>query len=160
MLRGDLRAYRGFMLRMQSLAAQPSHEVEEQGEVIDNWFLDRPRGLFSSSMVAGIAKALGRAVQSDAKRHVVRLGVAMHLYRARHGSFPETLDALVPECIEQIPTDPYSGTPLRLKRSDTGWVVYSVGPSKSETHADSYLAGLRSKDDDVAGLMFGYQGTP
>ena len=94
MLRGDLRSYRGFMLRLHSLAAQPSHEVEKRCKAIDEWFWERRRGLFSSFVLGSILHTGRWAAPVDAKHRVVRLGVAMHLYRARHGSFPETLDAL------------------------------------------------------------------
>ncbi len=56
-----------------------------------------------------------------------RLGLATAAYRSDHGKFPATLDALVPKYITEIPLDPFSGEPLKLKAIKGGLILYSVG---------------------------------
>jgi hypothetical protein len=53
--------------------------------------------------------------------------VAVERYRLDHGRWPDTLNALVPEYLAAVPTDPQDGKPLRYKRRREGIVVYWVG---------------------------------
>ncbi|MBX7165610.1 MAG: hypothetical protein K1X74_04615 [Pirellulales bacterium] len=43
------------------------------------------------------------------------------------GAMPESLEELAPEYLSEVPSDPYTGAPLRLKATDEEWTVYSVG---------------------------------
>jgi hypothetical protein len=67
------------------------------------------------------------AVRADAHRQLARLAVAATAYRAKNGTYPERLEALVPEYLPQIPRDPCDGQPLRARREGEGLVLYSVG---------------------------------
>ena len=76
----------------------------------------------------------------ELKSHVdgLRLVVACRLYELRHGRAPETLDALTPELLREVPTDPFDGKPFRYVRADA--VVFSVGRDLK----DSWTSGQRS----------------
>jgi len=53
--------------------------------------------------------------QSDLQSYLdgLRVIVACRLYEMRHGQRPETLQALVPELLAAVPSDPFDGQPLR-----------------------------------------------
>lgn len=75
--------------------------------------------------------AVNRVGDSDA-RIVAQLGcaaaaVACEQYRQQSGSWPDSLDAMPKDLLTAVPDDPFSGRPLRYKRTATGAVVYSVG---------------------------------
>lgn len=54
--------------------------------------------------------------------------LAIERYRLRSGgSLPLRLEELVPEFLETIPIDPFDGSPIRFKRIEHGYCVYSVG---------------------------------
>jgi hypothetical protein len=72
------------------------------------------------------------------------VAVAAERYRRDHGGWPATLEALAPEYIKPIPTDPYDGQPLRYKRLPDGAVVYSVGPDKKDD------GGARNRANPIA----------
>ena len=56
-----------------------------------------------------------------------RLGCALERHRLAHGSFPASLDALVPAFIPAQPHDVMNGEPLRYRlEPDGGYVLYSV----------------------------------
>src|SRR5262249_16174884 len=63
--------------------------------------------------------------QAATRTAAVALGVER--YRQRTGAWPETLAALVPGLLHEIPTDPYDGAPLRYRRLADGVVIYAVG---------------------------------
>lgn len=56
----------------------------------------------------------------------------MERYRLVHGSLPEAIDSLVPEHFASVPEDPLDGMPLRYKRLDRGYVIYSVGEDRRD----------------------------
>jgi hypothetical protein len=58
--------------------------------------------------------------------------LAAERYRLAEGHWPESLDALVPRYLAAVPTDPFDGQPLRLKRSEDGLVIYSVGADRKD----------------------------
>ncbi len=55
------------------------------------------------------------------RRSLLRLAVALEGYRSRHGSYPEKLDALVPQWLPAVPRDPVNGTPARYRRTRDGY---------------------------------------
>lgn len=56
-----------------------------------------------------------------------RLACALERYRMANGSYPETLGALIPQYIGDLPTDVCNGQPLIYRREKDGFVLYSVG---------------------------------
>lgn len=57
-----------------------------------------------------------------------RAGLAAERYRSLNGELPDGLERLVPEYLESVPTDLFDGKPLRYRKLDKGYLVYSVGP--------------------------------
>src|SRR5204863_7525309 len=55
------------------------------------------------------------------------LAVALERYRRQHSQWPETLQAVVPGWLAEVPEDPHGNGPLRYARLPDGIVVYSVG---------------------------------
>jgi hypothetical protein len=71
---------------------------------------------------------LGQAAEAEAHRRLVVTAIALERYRLRHGAYPGTLEALVPELLPQTPTDFMDGQPLRYRATGDGYfVLYSVG---------------------------------
>jgi len=52
--------------------------------------------------------------------------IGAELYRRENAELPETLTNLVPDYLSESPTDPFDAQPLRYKRLDDGFAVYSV----------------------------------
>jgi hypothetical protein len=71
---------------------------------------------------------LGRAAETEARRRLIITAIALGRYRARHGSYPATLQDLVPDLLPSPPTDFMDGKPLRYRLTGDGhFVLYSVG---------------------------------
>ncbi|HTY88460.1 MAG TPA: hypothetical protein VMB80_13410 [Candidatus Acidoferrum sp.] len=59
---------------------------------------------------------------------MARIACALERYRHARGSYPEQLDALVPQFIEKLPHDIINGQPLHYRRTENGrFLLYSVG---------------------------------
>lgn len=57
----------------------------------------------------------------------VQAALAVMRYQRQHGRWPESLDELVGNFLEGVPTDPFDGQPLRYRLREEGFVIYSVG---------------------------------
>ncbi|MCK4904907.1 hypothetical protein KAS42_01500 [bacterium] len=82
--------------------------------------------------------ALGRvrriAAEYQANIDVCRIGLALKIYKAKNGTYPETLSKLAPEFLSGISTDPFSGKSLIYSRYIGGFKLYSVGPNMQDDY--------------------------
>ncbi len=85
------------------------------------------------NMEGGLSKSLERALQAETTRAIVIAAIALKRFHLRHGQHPETLDALVPEFLSDVPKDPVDGKPLRYRRTSDGlFRLYSVGQNGTD----------------------------
>jgi len=58
---------------------------------------------------------------------LLTLELALRVYQAGQGRAPASLDQLIPQYLQRVPTDPFSGKPLIYRPQPTRWLLYSVG---------------------------------
>jgi len=99
-------------------------------------------------VVKTLAPALGRVAELDLRCRVdlvlARTVLAIERYRLANGTLPEDLKALVPTYLDQVPIDFQDGQPLRYRRTDTGYRLYSVfedGQDHGGKHRDEVNKG-------------------
>jgi hypothetical protein len=61
-----------------------------------------------------------------------RVGLTVERYRLADGKLPESLNDLVPKFLESVPIDPFDGKPLKYKKLDPGFVIYSIGEDQQD----------------------------
>jgi len=62
-------------------------------------------------------------------------------YKAKEGAFPAALAELKGDYLPDIPSDIFSGDPLVYRRTNKGYLLYSIGKNmKDEGGKDSKLA--------------------
>ena len=93
------------------------------------------RYLFIPLMMEPLSHVGTRPELVTQERDAVCVAIALELYRRRHGSWPSSLDALVPELLPEIPPDRFDGRPLRYRLIDDNPVVYSVGADRDDDGA-------------------------
>jgi hypothetical protein len=59
---------------------------------------------------------------------VAELGVALRRFKLGHGAYPEDLSALVPDYLDHLPIDPYTGRPPAYARRGSGFTLQATGP--------------------------------
>jgi hypothetical protein len=81
-------------------------------------------------VVKTLAPALGRVAELDLRCRVdlvlARTALAIERYRLATGTLPEDLKALVPTYLDHVPIDFQDGQPLRYRRTEPGYRLYSV----------------------------------
>jgi len=88
------------------------------------------------------------AHESNHTRQEIEAIFALSLYRAEHGTYPETLDALVPNFLDSIPVD-FWEEPLRYAREGVGYHLYSIGENGVDDDGANESDGGAVGSDDV-----------
>ncbi|MBL8851827.1 MAG: hypothetical protein JNG89_19290 [Planctomycetaceae bacterium] len=71
-------------------------------------------------------QAINAETRAHAREQLFLTGFALAVYQRDSGAYPETLAALVPELLPTAPIDPWSGKELIYRRTETGFIAYSV----------------------------------
>jgi hypothetical protein len=91
---------------------------------------------------------VNRVVELDllvrAHSNLARAALAVERCRLAMGDVPERLNELVPKYLEQVPIDPFDGKPIRYRRTDPGYLLYSI-------MADGQDDGGRTRDNVPSG---------
>ncbi|MHC4979567.1 MAG: hypothetical protein ACYTGT_11170 [Planctomycetota bacterium] len=108
--------------RRHAETTDPYAYVEELG----------PRYFLLTMLVPAVGRFLDRGDVTQCIVDGSSLQLAIEGYRAEHGSYPATLESLIPEWIDQVPGDPFSVSPFvyRLVSGDEHgrrYLLYSVG---------------------------------
>ena len=73
-----------------------------------------------------------RVTDTHALQRVTMTALALRLYRKENGRYPENLQQLVPKYLPSVPIDPYDGKPLRYRKLQKGFKVWSVGGNRKD----------------------------
>jgi hypothetical protein len=123
---GNQAALLRYMTRAVEIAKQP---VEDQTDLLKDLEATVPsQPLLVRLLVPAVTRVGEACRRTTAQVHCMIVLLAAERYRLAHGRWPESLEALVPEFLPKVPTDPYDRKALRLRRLADGLVVYSVGP--------------------------------
>jgi hypothetical protein len=86
---------------------------------------------------AGLAMFISRALRAQTEQSLTLCAIALKRHSLRHGKYPATLEALVPEFLPAVPIDHMDGKPIRYKlRDDQGFTLYSVGEDGEDNGGD------------------------
>lgn len=67
-------------------------------------------------------------VSLQALEDLARVAFALRAYKQTHGGYPDTLDVLVPDFIDAVPSDRFTERPFLYRKDGDGCTVYSAGP--------------------------------
>jgi hypothetical protein len=142
-LLADHARYLRYMHEVARLLERPS-----SGE--DFEALERQEGIGSRrhSLADGLIPAMGRLkhlhTRMTAEVRITRAGLALVRYRAERGAWPERLDALGLEKVD----DPFAEGVLRYRPEGEGFVLYSVGEDEKDNGGVA-KEGKQEKDFDI-----------
>lgn len=85
--------------------------------------------IFAAMIVPALIRLKQVETRTEARLAGAEAALALKLYRADRGEYPDSLDALAPEFLESVPRDPFAGEPLKYVREGEGFLVYSLGPN-------------------------------
>ena len=125
-------------LMQQSIDAQsfPHAERQKFAEQIDTQAVELHRyGAVIGSQILSMANAQTSENNARAQLRTALTALAIERYRLANNQLPETLEQLVPDFLESIPLDPFTGTPLLYtKTAENHYIVYSVGEDLTDNN--------------------------
>jgi hypothetical protein len=115
----------------RSVAILESHRTDQQAP--------RQATYFGTLVNRGLAiAAFSQAV--DATPLIIdrssRIAMAVERFRRDRGNVPTALSDLVPQYLNDVPVDPFSGRPLLFRPSADAYTIYSVGPNQKDDGGD------------------------
>jgi hypothetical protein len=90
------------------------------------------RYVFTLLLVPAIEKTIDASLRCRGELLAVAAGVACERYRQRTGRWPASLEEIPKDILPAVPTDPFTGKPVIVRRVANGILVYSVGPDERD----------------------------
>ncbi|MDP2899116.1 MAG: hypothetical protein Q8Q12_21470 [bacterium] len=142
-MKSDFRKYWNWMEEWNSL---PDHiALRQENMRADEIIEELPAWSLAKLLVPAISRARIAFVRDKATRSMLRAEIALRIYRNQKGQYPESLAAMK-GTVEDIPVDAFTNEPLRYKRTEDGFVVYSVNENLVD---DGGEIGERKEDKDL-----------
>jgi len=134
--------------RMQD---QPAHEAFQEWRRTDHTKQLEKLGVPYSLIMPAFPAGFRSWMEHTGLLRCARLAVACRLHKLRAGALPADLKELAgffPKDFAEVSADPFSGRPMLYQRSETGFVVYSVGAwdPRDNGAPDPYV---RTNDPDL-----------
>lgn len=114
----------------------------ERRNFYDGWRFPEPDSF------SALARAISRAMKAETDRSLTLCGIALKRHFLRHGKYPASLEALVPEFLPAVPIDYMDGKPIKYQLEDNDtFILYSVGEDGQDHGGDLSLPdGSRNRD--------------
>jgi serine/threonine protein kinase len=133
----DIRRFHAWLLRHHTefvaIARQPPEKQPPLLRLLDEKDQGAPLAgtrLWKALSRSEVCAAATTRHLAELRCAVAALAVARH--RAAQGEWPRNLEATVPAWLAEVSKDPYTGLPVRYRRTASGVVVYSLGPDQAD----------------------------
>ncbi len=108
------------------------------------------RTILTRMIMPATVKVSQATQRTQAGLRCAAVGTAAERYRLKHERWPNKLDDLVQAgLLKEVPKDPYDGQPLRMTRTPTGFIVYSVGMDLVDNGGKLDRANPRTPNTDL-----------
>ena len=92
-----------------------------------------PYNILARMIFPATGKAVTQYAREQSSINLARTAITLERYHLAHGNYPDSLDALAPQFIQEVPHDVIGGGPLHYRRTDDGqFVLYSVGWNETD----------------------------
>jgi len=115
-------------LELIELSREPYYKVSSRLADVDERLGSEFDGRsLARAFVGVLTRTVTFQAEGRASLRTAQLGLALEAFRGQSGSYPDSLHALVPDILAELPVDPFSGKNLLYRLSEKELVVYSVG---------------------------------
>lgn len=120
----------------------PGDEIDEKVDV----FMWRERYPTIFLLMPALGRAASSAHRFSQTRDATLTAIALELHHRRAGSYPATLDALVPSLLPSMPLDMFDGAPLKYTLRDGRPLLYSIGTDRKDDGGRAPDTSLRGQE--------------
>lgn len=134
MQKKDFIHYLILMTKMRDKYNFPYYEKTQQTST-DEQIEQLPKYCVLTRMITpALDRVRTLATEHQANIDICRIGLALKIYKAKKGHYPENLDSLTWEVLREIPIDPFSGEEFKYSRYIMGFKLYSIGPNMQDNY--------------------------
>jgi hypothetical protein len=108
---------------------------------------EKVSNVFSALMLPALTAVVQAEHRAATSFVLVELSIVLERYRLDHAGYPQKLADLSPKYIAVVPNDKFADRPMMYKRTDSGYLIYSVG--KNGKDDDGLTYNDRDEADDV-----------
>ncbi len=125
----DHQAYLQFMEASIQASQKPPEEMNAAFKKVEHDLEKqltehRWRIMFTSMLLPALTKASDKKIECLARLRLAHAALQLQLWQSTHtNQLPDSLAA-----ISEIPLDPFDAKPLRYRRTETGFLLWSIGP--------------------------------
>jgi hypothetical protein len=120
-----------------------------------------PYSMLGQMFLSGLTNTPRKFALAQTTVNLARTACALERHRLAQGKYPETLDALSPQFIAKVPSDPIGGQPLHYRFTDDGhFILYSVGWNEKDDGGTVSLTKSGSPDVDNGDWVWRYPDSP
>ena len=112
-----------------------------------NWRYALARWTMRRTMRAAEQKATDKYYLQQTELRLLRADLALRLYRLEKGAYPNRLEDLVPRYLDSVPIDPFSNQPLVYRPKTGSYLLYSVGPDRTDDAGVQSTSKSQGKGD-------------
>ena len=142
-----LKVYRQIIAVAQEGAPYDRKEIEQiETEIERKPLIPLPHRFFTLMLTPSPTITFEAANRIHALQRVTMTALALRLYRKENGRYPENLQQLVPKYLPSVPIDPYDGKPIRYRKLQKGFKVWSVGGNRKDDGGVKVRDWLRKGD--------------
>jgi len=104
-----------------------------------------------------VSASVNKFARVQSHLDLTRVACALERYHLAHGTYPETLDALAPQFIAQVPHDLINGQPLHYRRTADGqFTLYSIGWDENDDGGKVFLTSKGAIDQKKGDWVWQY----
>jgi hypothetical protein len=144
-LPSELKGTKGIIAYRMAKPEQSYADILNNWKAIDEALKSGELGIIAAIATPSLSAYVTRTMRYEALTRLADTAMAAAAFKAANGSYPASLEDLVPDYLDQIPVDPFDLEPLKLRSIDGGLDLYSVGadlnslPSRSTGPIHFYL---------------------
>jgi hypothetical protein len=97
-------------------------------------------------MLPAIEKVFEIHLRIRANMDCAITALAVERYRLKEGKLPETVEALAPGYLAEVYMDPFDGKPLRYKKAEPGYMIYTIGPDGVDNGGQGWDKTTKTQD--------------
>ena len=120
----------------------PQVRAKDIAELSDN---ARSENALLQDAIPSLSSAYHQTARNEASRRATQLTYEVHLFKARNGRWPSSLDELPTRPGSNSHTDPFTGAGFGYKLTESGPMIYTVGEDGQDN------GGVHSEDTKTEG---------
>lgn len=129
LLKKDFTTFLTYISETEDLFGMPYYEGVIKGKEIELMLKKSPDYLLAKVITFAFTNIREKTALHEADIQLCRVGLGLVVYKAENGIYPELLNELTPDILDEIPLDPFTGKSLAYRKLTSGFILYSLGPN-------------------------------